>query len=256
MVDNIKPKKNLGQNFLKNKYTINKIIEILDLKDNECIIEVGPGQGALTEFLVRKTKNYIGVEKDKNLCDLLKEKFININIINEDILKFDFNNLFNKKIRIIGNIPYNISTKLLLKCIENRNKIKRIDFMMQKEFVDRMISEHGNKSYGRLSVLIQLFFDVEKYVDISPKDFYPEPKIYSSFVSLKPTNNIIIKKNEINEFLDFVKKIFNTRRKKIKNCVNVNPNSLYNNIEKRAEELSILEMINLFREIKKDGKPI
>ena len=194
MVDNIKPKKNLGQNFLKNKYTINKIIEILDLKDNECIIEVGPGQGALTEFLVRKTKNYIGVEKDKNLCDLLKEKFTNINIINEDILEFDLNNLFNKKIRIIGNIPYNISTKLLLKCIENRNKIKRIDFMMQKEFVDRIISEHGNKSYGRLSVLIQLFFDVEKYVDISPRDFYPEPKIYSSFVSLKPINNIIIKK--------------------------------------------------------------
>ena len=251
MVDKIKPKKNLGQNFLKNKYTINKIIEILDLKDNECIIEVGPGQGALTEYLIRKTKNYIGVEKDKNLCDLLEEKFININIINEDILKFNFNNLFNKKIRIIGNIPYNISTKLLLKCIENRNKIIRIDFMMQKEFVDRMISEHGNKSYGRLSVLIQLFFDTEKYVDISPKDFYPEPKIYSSFVSLKPKNNIIIKKNEINEFLDFVKKIFNTRRKKIKNCVNVNPNSLYDNIEKRAEELSILEMINLFREIKK-----
>ena len=181
MIDNIKPKKSLGQNFLKNKYTINTIVDILELQKDECILEIGPGQGALTEFLIKKTKNYIGIEKDKNLCVLLEKKFPNINIINEDILAVDFNSFFNKKIRIIGNIPYNISTKLLLKCLEKRDNIKRIDFMMQKEFVERIISEHGNKSYGRLSVLIQLFFKAEKYIDISPAHFFPEPKIYSSF---------------------------------------------------------------------------
>jgi len=256
MIDNIKPKKSLGQNFLKNKYTINTIVDILELQKDECILEIGPGQGALTEFLIKKTKNYIGIEKDKNLCVLLEKKFPNINIINKDILAVDFNSFFNKKIRIIGNIPYNISTKLLLKCLEKRDNIKRIDFMMQKEFVERIISEHGNKSYGRLSVLIQLFFKAEKYIDISPAHFFPEPKIYSSFMSLIPINNKIIKKHEINDFLYFVKKIFNTRRKKIKNCININSNILYDNIDKRAEELSILEMINLFREIKKNGKLI
>jgi 16S rRNA (adenine1518-N6/adenine1519-N6)-dimethyltransferase len=255
MESNIKPNKKLGQNFLINKYTINTILEILDIKNNDYVIEIGPGKGALTKHIINKTKNYVGVEKDKNLCDFLKNKYKNkINIINEDILKTDFNNIFNKKYRIIGNIPYNISTKLITKCVENRKNIYTIHLMMQKEFTDRVISNYGKKSYGRLSVLSQIFFKIEKYIDIEPSDFYPKPKIYSSFLSLTPIKNIIINDVELDDFLNFVKKIFSTRRKKIKNCININSEDLYDNINKRAEELSISEMIKLYRDIKNDGK--
>ena len=257
MLDNTKPNKKLGQNFLINEYTINTILEILDIKQEDSILEVGPGHGALTKNIVKKTKNYIGVEKDKNLSNLLKEKYKNnIDIRNEDILKIDLKEIFLNNYRVVGNIPYNISTKLLMKCIENKNSISKIHFMMQKEFVDRVISCHGKKSYGRLSVLIQIFFKVEKYIDINPSDFYPEPKIYSSFMSLTPLKNILLEEEEIKYFLSFVKEIFNTRRKKIKNCLNIDCEVLYDNIDKRAEELSIVEMIKLYRDIKNDGKLI
>ena len=257
MLDNTKPNKKLGQNFLINEYTINTILEILDIKQEDSILEVGPGHGALTKNIVKKTKNYIGVEKDKNLSNLLKEKYKNnIDIRNEDILKIDLKEIFLNNYRVVGNIPYNISTKLLMKCIENKNSISKIHFMMQKEFVDRVISCHGKKSYGRLSVLIQIFFKVEKYIDINPSDFYPKPKIYSSFMSLTPLKNILLEEEEIKYFLSFVKEIFNTRRKKIKNCLNIDCEVLYDNIDKRAEELSIVEMIKLYRDIKNDGKLI
>ena len=257
MLDNTKPNKKLGQNFLINEYTINTILEILDIKQEDFVLEVGPGHGALTKNIVKKTKNYIGVEKDKNLSNLLKEKYKNnIDIRNEDILKIDLKEIFLNNYRVVGNIPYNISTKLLMKCIENKNSISKIHFMMQKEFVDRVISCHGKKSYGRLSVLIQIFFKVEKYIDINPSDFYPKPKIYSSFMSLTPLKNILLEEEEIKYFLSFVKEIFNTRRKKIKNCLNIDCEVLYDNIDKRAEELSIVEMIKLYRDIKNDGKLI
>ena len=126
--------------------------------------------------------------------------------------------------------------------------------MMQKEFSDRVISIHGKKTYGRLSVLSQIFFKIEKYIDIKPSDFYPEPKIYSSFLSLTPRKNIIINDSEQDDFLKFVKEIFSTRRKKIKNCININSIELYDNINKRAEELSISEMVKLYRDIKDNGK--
>ena len=257
MQDKLKPNKKLGQNFLINKFTINTIIEILNISNNDLILEVGPGKGALTESIIKKTNSYIGIEKDNNLCNILRKNYKNkIDIRNEDILKIDFKNLYKEKYKIVGNIPYNISSKLLLKCIEYKEDIADIHFMMQKEFVDRVISKHGNKSYGRLTVLIQLFFITEKYIDIHPADFYPPPKIYSSFMSLTPRKKILLKKNEINDFLLFSKLIFNTRRKKIKNCINLGDEALYDNIEKRAEELSIEEMIKLYRDIKNDGKSI
>ena len=255
MQDNIKPNKKLGQNFLINEYVINTILEILDIKADDSILEVGPGKGALTKDIIKKTKNYIGVEKDKNLSNFLKNSYKeNLDIRNEDILNFNFEKAFKKNYRVIGNIPYNISTKLLMKCIEEKNYISQIHLMMQKEFVDRVTSNHGSKSYGRLSVIIQIFFKAEKYIDIDPSNFYPEPKIYSSFMSLVPLKKILLEENEINNFLNFVKEIFKTRRKKIKNCLDVNFNVLYDNIDKRAEELSIPEMIKLYRDIKNDDK--
>ena len=257
MQDNIKPNKNLGQNFLINEYVINTILEILDIKKDEYILEVGPGKGALTKNIIKKTKNYNKIEKDKKLSNFLKSNYKeNLDIRNEDILNFDFSKIFKNNFRVIGNIPYNISTKLLLKCIENKNYISKIHFMMQKEFVDRITSIHGVKSYGRLSVLIQIFFKTEKYIDIDPSNFYPQPKIYSSFMSLTPLKKILLEENEVADFLNFIKEIFKTRRKKIKNCLDINHEGLYDNIDRRAEELSIVEMIKLYRDIKNDDKLI
>jgi 16S rRNA (adenine1518-N6/adenine1519-N6)-dimethyltransferase len=257
MSKNIKPNKKLGQNFLINKYTINTLMEILAVSEDDYVVEIGPGKGALTEHLIKKTKNYIGIEKDKILCEYLLEKFQNnIDIRNEDILKTNFNSLHKKNFKVIGNIPYNISTKILLMCMEQRNKINEIYLMMQKEFVERVIANNNNKNYGRLSIIMQLYFETQKYIDINPSDFYPEPKVYSSFMSLRPRKKILINEFETDDFLNFVKKIFQSRRKKIRNCLNVNYKDLYGNINKRAEELSIPEMIELFRDINNDGKLI
>ena len=256
MTEKIKPNKRLGQNFLINKYTINTLLEIIDISKNDLVLEVGPGQGALTREIIKKTRNYIGIEKDSKLCEVLaKISSMKINIKNEDILKTDLNKIYKEKYRIVGNIPYNISTKLLLKCIENKDNITNIHFMMQKEFVDRIISNCGNKTYGRLSVLMQLFFDCEKLIDIDPSDFYPSPKVYSSFLRLIPKKEVLLSKREIDGFLLFTKFIFSKRRKKIKNSLDIECFDLYDNMDKRAEQLTINDMIKLFRDINKnDGK--
>ncbi len=257
MFEEINPKKSLGQNFLKNKVTVNLINDIINIRENDFVIEIGPGMGAITENILNKTKNYVGIEKDPRLSEYLEKKYKkNIQIINEDVLKVEFSNIFKKKYRIIGNIPYNISTEIIIKCIENRTNMQSAFFMMQKEFVDRIQSQFGNKVFGRLSVFCQIFFDIYKYIDISPKDFYPEPKVYSSFFSITPKNKILLKESEIEGFLNFVKDIFEKRRKKIKNCISVKNDNLYDNIDKRAEQLSIQEMINLYRDLKNDGKLI
>jgi len=254
MTEKIKPKKSLGQNFLVNEYTINTISEIINLSERDLVLEVGPGQGALTKNIIGKTKHYIGIEKDKKLCEFLEKKYKNIKIKNEDILKTDLNKIYKDKYKIIGNIPYNISSKILLKCIENKRNILNIYFMMQKEFVDRIISECNSKSYGRLTVLIQLFFRCEKFIDIRPSDFSPQPKVYSSFLKLTPLKKVLLDKEEIEDFLLFTKIIFSKRRKKIRNCLDINDVDKYVNINKRAEELSIDDMIKLYREMNYDRK--
>ena len=252
MTEKIIPNKRLGQNFLINKYTINTLLEIIDISKNDLIIEIGPGQGALTKEILKKTNNYIGIEKDKKLCKVLEKiSAKKLNIRNEDVLKTDFSKIYKEKYRIVGNIPYNISTKLLLKCIENKDNIINIHFMMQKEFVDRIISNCGNKTYGRLSVLMQLFFVCEKFIDINPADFYPSPKVYSSFLKLTPRKENLLNKKEIDGFLSFTKSIFSKRRKKIKNSLDIECFDLYDNMDKRAEQLTINEMIKLFRDINK-----
>ena len=146
-------KKSLCQNFLKNQITINLIGDILDIKEHDKVIEIGPGTGAITDNILSKTKNYIGIEKDKKLSEKLLKKYKSeVKILNQDILDSDFSKLFDKNIRLVGNIPYNISTQIITKCILERENIISAHFMMQKEFVDRIQSSLGSKIFGRLSV--------------------------------------------------------------------------------------------------------
>ena len=187
----IKAKKSLGQNFLIDQNIIHKIVNIVEVK-NKNILEIGPGTGNLTkEILKKKPNKFLAIEKDDVLVKLLKEKFhSNIKIINEDVLKVDENCLSDKILNVYGNLPYNISTEILIKWILNMNK-KKIWFnylilMFQKEVADRIVSEYNTKNYGRLTILANWRLKIKKICDISSSCFLPKPKIESTLLLFEP----------------------------------------------------------------------
>ena len=186
----IKAKKSLGQNFLVDQNIIEKILNIIEIKD-ENILEVGPGTGNLTYEIQRKNpKKIIVIEKDKTLVDLLKDKFESkIEIINEDILKINEENLINEKLIVFGNLPYNISTEILCKWILNTKEnpwFKYLILMFQKEVADRIMAKFNTKNYGRLSILANWRLDIEKVCDVKPTSFLPIPKVDSTVLFFKP----------------------------------------------------------------------
>ena len=214
----IKAKKSLGQNFLIDQNIINKIVNLIDIKDKN-ILEVGPGTGNLTEKILKKEPyNLLVVEKDFNLTKLLKEKFDNkIKIINDDILKVEENSLSNEILTVYGNLPYNISTEILIKWILNLSE-KKIWFnylvlMFQKEVADRIISEFNTKNYGRLTILANWRLKIKKICDIPSSCFNPKPKVESSLLLFEPKINFVKFKNPKN--LEKVTRIFFMHRRKM-----------------------------------------
>ena len=193
----IRPKKSLGQNFLSDKNVIKSIVEIGNIKNNNTILEIGPGTGNLTEFILKKKpKNFFVIEKDYNLVKFLYEKFYNkINIINKDVLNFELNTISKEKIIVYGNLPYNISTEILIKWITDNKKFescKKLILMFQKEVADRVIAKTNSKNYGRLSIISNWRMDVKKEFDINPNCFFPKPKVDSTLLSFEPKKNILI----------------------------------------------------------------
>ena len=213
----IKAKKSLGQNFLIDKNIIDKIVNILELK-NKNILEIGPGTGNLTEGILKKgPKKVLVVEKDDNLVKLLGEKFKDkIEVINKDILEIDENSLSDQTLTVFGNLPYNISTEILCKWILNIRKITWFDYlilMFQKEVADRIISNFNNKNYGRLTILANWRLDIKKICDISPLSFQPKPKIESTVLYFKPKKEFFELKNAKN--LEKITRIFFMHRRKM-----------------------------------------
>ena len=216
-------KKSLGQNFLIDKNIIKRIIQEGKITANETVLEIGPGTGNLTEEIIKqKPKKIILIEKDNKLSEELLLKFGNtIEIINDDILEIEENNLSSNQILVFGNLPYNISTKILTKWICNiKNKFwfKKLLLMFQKEVADRIVAETNTKNYGRLSVISQWKMNIKKIIDIKPYSFYPKPKILSTLLEFTPKNSFI-HINDIKNLEKITKTLFNKRRKMIKNSI-------------------------------------
>jgi 16S rRNA (adenine1518-N6/adenine1519-N6)-dimethyltransferase len=193
----------------------------VSINKNSEILEIGPGTGNLTEFILKKKpKNFFVIEKDYNLVKFLYEKFDNkINIINKDVLNFELNTISKEKIIVYGNLPYNISTEILTKWITDKKKFescKKLILMFQKEVADRIIAKTNSKNYGRLSIISNWRMDVKKEFDINPNCFFPKPKVDSTLLSFEPKKKYFNLKNP-NNLEKITNVFFNQRRKMIKN---------------------------------------
>ena len=234
----IKAKKSLSQNFLVDRNILEKITNCTQITD-KTILEVGPGTGNLTSFILKKKpKKIFVVEKDENLANHLKETFKDqLTIINDDILKINESSLFECKVTVFGNLPYNISTEILSKWITNSKEdlwFNDLILMFQKEVADRIIAKFNTSSYGRLSIISNWKLNVEKICDIKPESFSPRPKIDSSLLFFSPKKDFFKIKNPKN--LEKVTRIFfNHRRKMIKKPFN----QLFNGNQKVLDELNI-----------------
>jgi len=245
-MNRIIPKKRWGQNFLIDLNICNKIVEAIDRSNINKILEIGPGTGAITNLLAEKIGEVTAIEIDWNLCKILDDKKIdNLIIINQDILKVNLES-FDHKI-IVGNLPYYITTPIIFNFFNSKMPWEEMYFLMQKEVADRILAKPGSKIYGRLTIMTQIFSNVERLFNVSPKVFRPIPKVESTFMKFKR-----IKRNNISDYKRFeniIRIIFNQRRKKLKNCISedMDLNLLGNShlLDKRPEQISIQEYIEL-----------
>ena len=234
----IKAKKSLGQNFLIDENILDKIVNLIQIKEKN-ILEIGPGTGNLTSHILKKKpKKMMVIEKDKKLAEKLEENFKEeIIVINKDVLEIDETSLINEKLTVFGNLPYNISTEILSKWIVNLKDnfwFDHLVLMFQKEVADRIISKYNTSTYGRLSILANWRLKVVKICDIEPKSFFPKPKINSSLLLFSPKIKTHKIKNPKN--LEKVTRIFfSHRRKMLKKPFN----QLFNGDQKILDKLKI-----------------
>lgn len=247
----IKAKKKYGQNFLSDKSVINDIVRNINPQQNDNILEIGPGLGSITFPLLNKLKKIDVIEIDPDMINYLKKSPYSekIKIYENDILNFD-DIFFNKYNKIVGNLPYYISSEILIKLCKINKTNKKITLMLQKEVADRIASPAGKKIYGRLSIIIQYFFKVEKLFDVSPNSFNPSPKVDSSLVNLIPN---LFKKEKVIKFNNFekiTKLAFGKKRKTIKNNFkNILDNSDFISLsidpQKRPETLNVSDFVRI-----------
>ena len=234
----IKPKKSLGQNFLIDKEIIKKILNCADI-ENKNVLEVGPGTGNLTsEILKKRPKKLILIEKDTHLLNLLKKKYTDdVTFINDDILNISEYDLSDDILTVFGNLPYNISTEILIKWILNLKSnlwFDKLILLFQKEVADRIISNSNSSNYGRLSIISNWRLNIKKIIDVKPSSFKPKPKVESTLLVFTPKIKFFRLKNS--ESIEDVTRIFfNEKRKKIKKPLN----KLFNNSNKIVKKLNL-----------------
>lgn len=246
---NVRAKKHLGQHFLTNEAIAEQIVESLDFISDEIILEVGPGMGVLTKYLIKKNQSILLAEIDHESIDYLKQNYLNLNESNfiGDFLKFDFSEI-QQQIAVIGNFPYNISSQILFKIIENYSQIPQMVGMFQKEVAERVAAVPRTKDYGILSVLVQAYYNVEYLFTVDETVFNPPPKVKSGVIKLTRNPSEGLKNHEI-LFKKIVKAGFGQRRKKLSNSLKVIgiPEKLADHrfMTQRAEELSVSDFLEL-----------
>ena len=257
----IKAKKSLGQNFLIDNNVIDKIVNYIDVK-NKTVLEIGPGTGNLTDFILKKNpKEFFAIEKDNDLAKKLINKFENkLKVINRDILNVDETSLFTSKAIVFGNLPYNISTEIICKWIYNLKKnywFECLILMFQKEVADRIIATSNNSKYGRLTILCKWKLDIKKICDVKPNSFNPKPKVDSSLLCFNPKKNFYKIKDPIN-LEKITRTFFNNRRKMLKKPYNklfngdlTVSNKLNINLNLRPQNLNIETYYKLTQEYEK-----
>jgi len=235
----IPARKKWGQNFLIDPNIIHKIVSVLNLNANNHILEIGPGKGALTKQLSKIGHQITAIEIDPMLCTYLKDlKLKNVNIINKSILDFDCSTIEDDYV-IIGNLPYNISTPILFKFMAEK-RWNQLVVMLQKEVAERIVSKENNKKYGRTSIMMQSFFNIELSFHIPNTVFRPMPEIKSSLLSITPKNNHQL---DYNNLKNVVQNAFKHRRKKLTHNLKniIEPNKLKEVENQRAEQLTITQ---------------
>ena len=212
----LKPKKSLGQNFLIDKNIINKIVNASKINSSDEILEVGPGTGNLTELVVsQKPKKIYLIEKDENLASTLEKQYLNkISIIKKDILKIPYEFYSGKRFLVLGNLPYNISTKILSEwCLNEKLNVSKMILMFQKEVAERILANVNSKNYSRITILSKWKFDIKKIIDVKPNSFFPKPKVHSTVLEFVPKRKIHDIRDPKN--LEKITKVFFSQRRKM-----------------------------------------
>lgn len=214
-------RKRFGQNFLHDRHWIERITKAVNATEGDDIVEIGPGQAALTRELIAGAGKVRAVEIDRDLAAWLKETFPeSLSLIEADALTLDWTQVAkNDNLRVVGNLPYNISSPLLFKLLEAADHVKDQHFMLQKEVVDRMVAQHGSKTYGRLSVMLQWRYRMQKLFDVPPGAFNPPPKVMSSVVRMIPKAKEEVPSVDFELFSSVVANAFSQRRKTIRNAL-------------------------------------
>lgn len=257
-------KKSFGQNFLKDDNVLKKIISFVPINKN--ILEIGPGDGALTKKLLKISNKVTAIELDnelQNTLENIKLENLNFNYIMKDFLKLDISNFEKEDYIIIANIPYNISTDIIFKFL--KSNIKLAILMVQKEYAERVVAKENEKEYSKLSVVANFFCKTKKLFDVKKTSFYPVPKVDSSIIYLEKKEQLMLEKDKIELFINFIKKCFFAKRKTLVNNLNKSYNIEKERMEKifsklnisltqRAENISVEKFILLFKEIYQDEK--
>lgn len=256
----VKAKKHLGQHFLRDESIAEKIADTLTLDGYKNVLEIGPGMGVLTKYLLKKDITTHVIEIDSESVEYLQANYLNLapRIIEKDFLKYDLNEVFKgEPLAIIGNFPYNISTQIVFKTLEMRDQIPEFSGMFQKEVAQRICSKEGSKVYGILSVLTQAFYDAEYLFTVPPSVFNPPPKVDSGVLRLTRKENYTLPCDE-KLFFKVVKAGFQQRRKTLRNSLktfdlsdNLKANVIFG---KRPEQLQVQQFIELTQLIENDRK--
>jgi len=246
----VRPKKSLGQHFLKDQNIAQKIVDAIEGLEQKTVLEIGPGTGVLTSMLIKKEDiNFYAIEIDSEAYEFLQATYPSLGekLIFKNFLKLDLNEVFKDPITIIGNFPYNISSQIFFKALENRDLVIDIVCMIQKEVAERISSPHGSKKYGILSVLLQAFYEIEYLFTVGPGVFDPPPKVNSGVIRLKRNQRKELDCDEV-LFFKIVKMGFNQRRKTLRNSLKsilVNLPTDNEIFGKRPEQLDVEQFIYL-----------